>query len=61
VIIINKYDIGNISRTEGVMIARNQYIVGNNMKIQKIIMKLKRDLRSDSSKAINGIWSADHF
>jgi predicted RNase H-like nuclease (RuvC/YqgF family) len=54
-IVIKKNDIGNISRTEGRLVAKNRSIVGDNKRLQKIIMKLKDDLRSDRSKVRNDI------
>jgi hypothetical protein len=41
VIVIQEHDISNISRKERRFVARNEGIVGNNRRIQKIIVILK--------------------
>jgi hypothetical protein len=56
-IVMKKHDIGNISRTEGRLIARLWPIVGNNRRIQKIMMKLKWNLCSGPSKVMHNFWT----
>jgi hypothetical protein len=41
VIVVKKYDIANISRKEGRLVARDQDIVENNRQRQTIILKVK--------------------
>jgi hypothetical protein len=49
------HDRANIFKREGGKISKNQAIVENNRRIQGIMTKLTRNLRSEPSKVINVI------
>jgi hypothetical protein len=61
VIVIQKHDIGNISRRERRLVATKWQIVGDKRRIQKVIIKLKEDLRSDPRLVQNGALISERY
>jgi hypothetical protein len=56
-VVIQKNSIEDISRTHAAMSGRNSSIVEDNGITQKIMIKIRSDLRSCSSKVTNSHWS----
>jgi hypothetical protein len=57
-IVIQKYYVDSISRPDRAVIGRKEQIVENNVIPQRIIIKLRQGLLSDSDKIRNDNWSS---